>query len=524
MARRWRGPIVTENAQTGDGRVIAKGAVTWAELPLPLAWIRDGDQHIIPGAAPQVGVIESITREGDDLIGKGQIDDAEGTDGAELVRRMEAGLASGGTRQFLSIDPDDWAVEIVDTTGNADDEADGVLLLASAGRGPVPTRITAAAGDPDPGADGDVLMEDRSDAILERYTRMRIRGVTACAVSAFTTAWMELVDDAPETVVASTDGTPLTFTTNSGITFTDFNIARDTVPVGRPVPAPPAAAFALPEPEPGAEDDGSLYGMPVQELLVEQPDGGLGVPFTIVERDGWFWCFGHAARWGQCHVGYPGQCITAPESHTAYAHFHHGSVLCDDGSKVATGPLTLGTDHAAAHLLAPEARDHYANTGLAFADVRATNGGLGVWMSGVLRPTLTAEQRYIIAASSLSGDWRNVGEPSLEFIGALLVSVPGFGIARELVASAHVPQAALVASAYTIDGVQQSLVASGIVQRCPDCARRQAAEQALLAAGQISHEEFRELLGLVRQVEHRTRHLTPDAAEHALRQIRRDRP
>jgi hypothetical protein len=370
--------------------------------------------------------------------------------------------------------------------------------------------MTAAAGDPDPGDDlGEgmtLLMEDTADWILERYTAMRVRGVTACAVSAFTSAFIELdpgeielVEDA-QTAAASggwiaTTTQPLTWT-SSGAATTDIRYGR----------RPPADAFHLPEPQPGDEDDGSVYGVPVQDLLVEQPDGNMGVPFTVVDREGWVACFGHAALWGTCHVGYPGQCVTAPESKTDYSGFHVGSCVCDDGTKVSTGVLTMSTDHAAAHLLAPEARDHYANTGLGFADVRATNGALGIWTAGVLRPSITPEQRQAIEGSALSGDWRrDFDVNNLEFISALAVNTPGFQVRRELAASA------LTASAYSVDGEQMSLTAAGVVFRCADCQKRALAE--------ANRED--EVLRLLRQVELRTRHLTTPAAEWALARLAR---
>jgi hypothetical protein len=517
MARRFRGPLVTVNQQTGDGRVIADDAISFAPLPLPFAWLRDGDQHVgLTEVAPQVGIIEAITRVGDDLVGEGTIDDDQ-PDGAELVRRMDAGMASHGSRQLVSIDPDDWAVEILAVESESD--GDGVLILASAGTGTPPSYArTAAAGDPSP--EGAVLLfEDASDSIIERYTRMRIRGATACAVSAFTTAWVELVADAAE-AEADPEEEPAEPAPDDGDD-------PDSTTAAAPRPAavvvrPPADVFAIPEPDLDTQGMAEVYGMPAQELLVEQPDGGLAVPFTIVQRpDGTRVVFGHAARWEQCHIGYPGSCVTAPESAAAYAHFHVGEVHCADGSRVATGTLTMGTDHAAAELRAPEARDHYANTGLAFADVRASNGALGVWVAGVLRPDVTEQQLHVIRASSLSGDWRRIGN-GLEFIGALAVNVPGFPIAREAVTAAglqQLPLAALSASAYLADGVQTSLVASGIVQRCPDCQRRAMANRAATPAGADP-----EVLELLRKVELRTRHLAGPAAEHALAAVRNGAP
>lgn len=532
--RRWRtvpgNGLVTEGVQTGDGRVIAAGTCTWADLPLPFAWLRDGDQHInLTEVGPQVGIIDAIARGADGQIeGEGAIDDAN-PDGAELIRRMEAGTASAGHRQLVSIDPDDWAVDIL--LMDADESDEGVLIASRAGTGPIPMRarqlvtagagpanhVVAAAGDPDPGADAGVLLfSDASDSILERYTRMRIRGATACAVSAFTSAMIELVDEPAE---GDEPAPAPDATTASAAPVADPGLRPSTTAT----PAPPREAFYLPEPEPGAEDDGSVYGMPVQELLVQQPDGGLAVPWTVVERDGWRWGFGHAARWGQCHIGYPGECVTAPDSPSGYAHFHHGAVLTDAG-QVATGPLTMGTDHAGAELFAPEARDWYANTGLAFADVRASDGALGIWTCGLIRPSVNEYQLQVIRASSLSGDWRRVGV-DLEFIGALAVNVPGFAIARELVAAAglqQLPMAALAASANWRDGVQNSLTAAGVVQRCPECqqramAARREVDQALQS---VPAGDMDEALGILRQLDYRTRPMIAGAAEHAMRVVR----
>ena len=119
MTRRARGPATLEDVQTGDGRVFAPGAVEWADLPLPLAWLRDGDQHIsLTEVAPQIGTIDSLARNGSAIDGTYTIDD-ENPDGAEVVRRMEAGTAPLGERYPISVDPDNWEVEIVATEAEA---------------------------------------------------------------------------------------------------------------------------------------------------------------------------------------------------------------------------------------------------------------------------------------------------------------------------------------------------------------------------------------------------------------------
>lgn len=505
--RRWRGPLVSEGSQTGDGRIIAEGAVVWADPPLPFAYLIDGDQHVLGGSSPQVGTIDTITREGSDIVGSGVIDD-ETEAGAELIRRMEAGTASNGNRQLVSIDPDDWALEVVATGETAD--AEGELLLVASGRGPVSgLKLTAAAGDGDPG--GTVLLEDSADAVLERYTRLRIRGVTAVAVSAFTEAWIEL-DDEPADAVAvepAPEEAPPVAAAASPFAL----IQADTVALQRP----PAEAFAIPEPDVDSDGLVEVYGMPAQELLVEQPDGSLAVPFTIAQRpDGHRVCFGHAARWGQCHIGYP-ECVEPPSSPSSYYHFHHGHVVCQGGEDVPTGVLTIGCDHAAADLGLEDARDHYANAGLGFADVRAHDGRFGIWVSGAIRPHITDAQVRLIQASSPSGDWRGI-DGDLEFVAACMVNVPGFGIARESVTAAGLtvlPSAALAPAAHYDDGTIVSLTASGIVHRCPECQAR-----AMAARSGAPLDRPDEVLEIARILERRTRHLRAAAADGFVSRIR----
>lgn len=492
--RKWRGVLTVEGEETGDGRLIVAGATEWPDPPLPLSWLQQEQHGDLLAGGVQVGTIDTIARTGNDITATGAIDD-ENPDGAELIRRLEAGSASHGARQGLSIDPDNWAVELIDTTMDETDAEEVVMLLAS-GSGAIPRRtLTAAAGDPDPGeGTGVLLFTDASGEILERYTRLRIRGVTACAVPAFAGAYLELEGEAAVEGEAAPEAEP----------------AR--VIVSSAAARPPRAYFEIPEPTPEMSGMVDVYGMPAQELLVEQPDGGLAVPMVLTE-DGRV--FGHAARWGQCHVGYLDDCVTAPMSNAAYAHFHHGSVTCADGSNIATGPLSANCDHAAGHLLAPEARDHYAHSGMAWADVRASNGALGVWISGALRPGLTEDQLRVLRASSLSGDWRRIGV-DLEFIGALAVNVPGFPIAREAVYASgmRMPRASLAASAHVNDGQVMSLVASGVVQRCAECAQR----RQVTASADPRLDRVLDLLG---KVELRTRHLVAPAAEHARHRLAR---
>jgi hypothetical protein len=269
--------------------------------------------------------------------------------------------------------------------------------------------------------------------------------------------------------------------------------------------APPAAWLALAEPQLGEPFLGTLG----DEFLVDQGDGRLGCPVHITD-DGQV--FGHLATWGDCHVGFD-HCVSPPTSASNYAHFHVGELLTAEGTRVSTGPLVVGCEHADASLFVEGARDHYAHTGMTWADARLSDGQFGPWVAGALRPDLNDVQLRVLRASVLSGDWRRVGA-SMELIGALACSGPGFAIAREaLVASGLALKPEQRVTLRSKGGVPQTLLASGIVRRCPDCEKRAA------LARQGGNEDG-ETLRLLRVIEKRTRPMIPDAMRATAARIR----
>lgn len=499
MARRWRGVLVQEDVQTGDGRVIAAGVTTWVDPPLPLAWLQEEQHGDLLGGAVQVGTIDTISRSGNDVIGEGDLDDGQ-TDGAELCRRLDEGMASMGNRIGVSIDPDDWEVELI-ITDMEDDEGGMVMLLASAGLGagsvltlsgagpfldPAVLRRglvdslrsrVAAAGDPDPGPGGGdsgvTIYEDAADAMLARYTRLRIRGATCCAVPAFDGAYLELTDSASAAAPAPA-------------------VAASAAPA-----RPPRAWFFEPEPELG------------DERLVEQPDGSWACPLTITDEGQ---VYGHvAASWNQCHVGLPG-CATPSDlrSATGYAFFHTGEVETAEGERVPSGALVVGCDHAPEGVRESGARDFYANAGLGWADVRAVDGVFAPWFCGATRPGLTDADLRVLRALSPSGDWRRING-HLEMLAVLTVNTPGYPVAREALVASAMPtpaMARLAPAARYEDGVVVSLVAAGVVQPCAECAER--------ARMDADRDDLRTSMGVVMSVldriDRRTRHLVADAA------------
>jgi hypothetical protein len=146
--------------------------------------------------------------------------------------------------------------------------------------------------------------------------------------------------------------------------------------------------------------------------------------------------FGHIAAWHVDHIGMAGG-TKPPRSKSKYAYFHSGVIRTTDGTDVPVGQLTLAGGHAPLHASAQQAAKHYDDTASAFADVHAGEDAYGIWVSGSLRPGITPEQVRAVRASAPSGDWRPI-RGSLELVAVCQVNVPGFPIARAMVASGQV--------------------------------------------------------------------------------------
>lgn len=163
----------------------------------------------------------------------------------------------------------------------------------------------------------------------------------------------------------------------------------------------------------------------------ENPKLTRATPLTV-DDDGRV--YGHVAAWGTAHMNPALNGVNPPRSASGYAYFNKGVLRTDDGTDVTVGQLTLVGGHADLHFSAREAVKHYDDTMSAFADVHAGEDDFGIWVSGALRPGVTAEQVRAIRASTPSGDWRPI-KGKLELIAVCQVNVPGFPIARAMVAS-----------------------------------------------------------------------------------------
>jgi hypothetical protein len=146
--------------------------------------------------------------------------------------------------------------------------------------------------------------------------------------------------------------------------------------------------------------------------------------------------YGHIAAWHVNHIGMP-RATKPPRSRSKYAYFHTGVCRTDDGKDIPVGQLTLAGGHAPLQADANAAARHYDDTASAIADVHAGEDAHGIWVAGSLRPEATEAQIRALRASAPSGDWRPVGG-SLELVAVCQVNVPGFPIARAMVAGGQV--------------------------------------------------------------------------------------
>jgi hypothetical protein len=162
--------------------------------------------------------------------------------------------------------------------------------------------------------------------------------------------------------------------------------------------------------------------------------------------------YGHIAAWHVNHIGMP-RSTRPPRSKSKYSYFHTGVVRTDAGRDIPVGQLTLAGGHADLSASAAQAAKHYDDTASAIADVCAGEDEYGIWVCGSLRPGATEMQIRALRASAPSGDWRPING-SLELVAVCQVNVPGFPIARALVASGKVM--ALVAAGASFFAIMKS--------------------------------------------------------------------
>jgi DNA-binding ferritin-like protein len=205
--------------------------------------------------------------------------------------------------------------------------------------------------------------------------------------------------------------------------------------------------------------------------------------------------FGHIAAWNVDHIGMVAG-TKPPRSRSNYKYFHTGVCRTDAGTDIPVGQLTLAGGHADITASAAVAAKHYDDTASAIADVHAGEDAHGIWVAGALRPGTTPEQVRALRASAPSGDWRPV-QGRLELVAVCQVNVPGFPIARAMVAGGQVT-ALVAAGAYALaklrvdpmDELSERLAKIEADQKAPLVAAAKAAKAKLtvLRAGGMGVE------------------------------------
>lgn len=133
--------------------------------------------------------------------------------------------------------------------------------------------------------------------------------------------------------------------------------------------------------------------------------------------------YGHVTPMGVCLRGQPGRCVTPPDGDLEGFMRHYAPAA---GGR-RTGVVVIGGSHADLGVGVVEASRFYDQTGRAGADVRVGRDAYGIWFSGMVRPGLSKEDRYALAASDVSGHWENDMRGRSTLVGLPAVNVGGYG-------------------------------------------------------------------------------------------------
>lgn len=407
----WSGVLAVEGVATGDGREFAPGSLTWpdpATTTIPLRWQKE-DAHggMLMNGVVTVGRIDSISREGNRILGTGIID-LSTPDGPEVARRMgtleEPGILSGVS--IDADDPDRGEVEFVwpedtDVSDDEDVEDDLGFLFAE------PDKVIFHSG--------------------------RIRAATMVDIPAFVDAALHLEASFDAAVDNGTDDEAVVVV--AGGQEDDV----DELTVADYVEAIVASAHTITIPD-----------LPPAAWFEEPDDVPVIGAFTVTDEGR---IYGYVAPRSVAHRGRPDKRLTVPKGNVDYSRFMTRQTIIEGGRRLATGPITMNCGHAAPvpWIGAQAAGDHYDNSCAVVATVRVGENRNGTWMAGALLPDVTPSQVSRMLACQLSGDWRPHRERpgKREFVAALLVPVPGYPMETPE-ASLRAEDGVLVASAVPV--------------------------------------------------------------------------
>jgi len=414
--------LIPEETETGDSREFEFGAITSRDLPLPLYWqVFTAEGH---NGSVIVGRIDYVERLGgpetaplpiDEGTVADVLDSAADTEESDDLLPHESPMSGWGN-----------AYGVFDT-GVYGREAErlvrgGFLRGVSADLDKFEAAVRPSIADTELATDDneDDKSDDehkiKNDKIV--VTQARIMGATLVGKPAFQECTIEIVDTPYEEELPIEDGM-------YEEAVDDDDLYEASLVASAAPDVPPRDWFKNP---------------------------GLKAPTPItVTDDGQV--FGHIAAWHVDHIGLPRN-TKPPRSYSNYAYFRTGVLRTDDGTDVPVGQLTLAGGHAGMALSAQAAVKHYDDTASAIADVAAGEDAHGIWVAGALRSTATAAQVRALRASAPSGDWRPING-RLELVAVCQVNVPGFPVARAMVAGGQV-MALVAAGAKPLAEIRES--------------------------------------------------------------------
>lgn len=488
----WEGVICVEGTPTGDGREFAPDSLTWADLPIPLRWNKEdshgGEPHTV---AVNVGRIDNVWRKKDKIYGGG-VFNLDEMDGQRAYQLVKDGYLSG-----ISVDVDDvteadmelvWpevGPDAIDDESHFDPIAalfaapekvifhkgriraatlcdipafvearvsvvDALTASAVVVFGPVATHHTATTDGTWDGPEQEKKLDSpMTEAVASAaYAWLDSEQLTDGQITKSACKFVHHQVNADGSVgaanlTACSSGIGVLNGGRGGTSISDSDkrgvyehLAAHLRDAGREAPDLVATVDAVTA---SALD---LKDAPPSSWFAD-PRLSVPTPITVLD-DGRV--YGHAARWGECHIGHPDVCVTPPHE-DSHPYFMTGEVVCADGSHVSVGQIVTGTRHASLSATPTNAYEHYDNTGYAVADISVGNDQHGIWVAGAVRPWADVSHvRALRASGQLSGDWRRIGG-KLRMVGLLVVNVPGFPVPR-------------VASRVSC-GQQLSLVAAG---------------------------------------------------------------
>lgn len=459
--RRWSGLIAPYDTPTGDGRRFKAGALSSRELPIPVKWQRtDSAGH---STSVVVGRIDGIDYTDDGQSAWGIIFDPDpeklprlaedANEAFELLKNKVIGpsvdlddmiwhamgdqsaLAAGDKQEIEVTSGRTSAITLVPIPAFAEarpftlDELDAneyaeMTAITAAGVAQGMDALPVAAEEEwSPAGWALFDLEDFEDEAGGAGALYASGDVHLFPVAQLVDGELRLIPgavaDAVSVLAFHADEVQLGEGTKQAL-----RQELESLTAACSLPAPPWARTALVA--------AAGWGSPsVPDVaLFEDPKFSGPTPVKVTRKGDHLHYAGHVAQWGVCHIGYPGQCVTPPHSKTSYAYFHTGSteVKAPDGpARIRTGKVTLGGGHADIRGGFQAAIQHYDDAGTATVDVRAGEDAWGIWVSGVVRPSVDEQRLTELASAPLSGDWRGVGG-GLEMVAALAVNTPGFPV------------------------------------------------------------------------------------------------